>query len=190
MLAIDARMGAPSSSVAGSWSLRPPPKKNHLCGSPCWHRSFSAAAFMKSLPLLSLFALLISTLGSLRAASPFPGEKGDHHGAALYSFDLGSDKVSVLVPSQPLPGKAWILAPSLYNSENPAVANLARTELELVKRGFHVVTLNLGNTFGAPQALAKWDALYREMTETYGLNKRIALMGLSREGLSIARWAA
>ena len=145
---------------------------------------------MKSLPLLSLFALLFSTLGSLQAATPFPGEKGDYHGIAQYSFNIGSDKVSVLVPSQPLPAKAWILAPSLYNMENPAVANIAQTELELVKVGFHVVTLSPGNTFGAPQAIAKWDALYREMTETYGLNSKIALMGLSREGLSIARWAA
>jgi len=145
---------------------------------------------MKSLARVSLFALLFSTLPSMKAASPFPGTKADYHGIALHSFEIGSDKVSVLVPSQPLPSKAWILAPSLYNMENPAVANIARTELDLVKLGFYVVALGPGNTFGAPQAIAKWDELYREMTETYGLNKKIALLGLSREGLSITRWAA
>ena len=145
---------------------------------------------MKPLPLVPFVALFFSTLVSLNAASPFPGEKADYHGVPLYSFNIGSDKVSVLVPTQPLPAKAWILAPSLYNTENPAVAHMARTELELVKLGFYVVALGPGNTFGAPQAIAKWDAVYHEITETYGLNKKIALMGLSREGLSIARWAA
>ena len=67
---------------------------------------------------------------------------------------------------------------------------MARTELELVKRGFHVVVLQLGNTFGAPNAIAKYDAVYREMTGKYGFAQRVALMGLSREGLAITRWAA
>lgn len=145
---------------------------------------------MKFFAPVSFSIVLFSTLGSLKAASSFPGVKADHYGVTMHSFEIGSDKVSVLVPSQPLPAKAWILAPSLYNMENPAVANIARTELELVKLGFYVVALGPGNTFGAPQAIAKWDGLYREMTETYGLNKKTALIGLSREGLSIARWAA
>lgn len=62
--------------------------------------------------------------------------------------------------------------------------------MDLGKRGFYVVTLSLGNTFGAPQAIAKWDAVYKIMTEKYGLSPRFAMMGLSRQGLSIARWAA
>ncbi len=145
---------------------------------------------MKLLPSVTLVVLLLSKLASFAATPSFPGEKTDYHGVSLYSFDLGTDKVSVLVPKQRLPMAAWILAPSLYNMENPAVANMARTELELVKLGFYVVALSPGNTFGAPQSIAKWDTLYREMTQTYGLNRKTALIGLSREGLSIARWAA
>ena len=141
----------------------------------------------------TVFPLAIALLAPsahLHAIDPFPGEKMQHHGAALYSFEVASGKISVLVPEKPGPGKPWVLASSLYDGANPAVENMSATELELVKRGFHVVVLGLGNTFGAPQAIAKWDAVYTEMTEKYGLSRRIVLMGLSREGLSIARWAA
>jgi hypothetical protein len=135
------------------------------------------------------FALLLP-VSTLLAANPFPGEKTDHHGAALYYLQIGTERVSVLAPEKPGPGKPWVLAPSLYKLESPPVANMTRTELELVKRGFCVVALNPGNTFGAPQAIAKWDAVYDEMTQKHGLSKRVVMMGLSREGLSIARWAA
>lgn len=83
-----------------------------------------------------------------------------------------------------------MLAPSLYKLESQPVANMTRTELELVKRGFCVVALNSGNTFGTPQAIAKWDAVYDEMTQKHGRSRRVAMMGLSRKGLFIARWAA
>jgi hypothetical protein len=42
---------------------------------------------------------------------------------------------------------------------------MTRVELELVKRGFHVVAFGLGNPFGAPDALAKWDAVYALVRE-------------------------
>ncbi len=145
---------------------------------------------MKLFSFLTFIILFASNLQHSSAAAPFSGVKADHHGIALYSFNLGEDRVNVLVPDKPLPGKTWIIAPSLYSAENPAVANMAQTEVELVKRGFYVVTLGPGNTFGAPQAIAKWDALYLEMTEKYEFGKRVAMIGLSREGLSIARWAA
>jgi len=83
-----------------------------------------------------------------------------------------------------------MLSGSLYSLDSAPVANMTRTELELVRRGFHVVVSDPGNTFGAPDAIAKWDGVYAEMTSRYGLSKRLSLMGVSREGLAIARWAA
>jgi len=43
---------------------------------------------------------------------------------------------------------------------------------------------------GAPAQIEMWNALYRDMTGTYKLSPKPALMGLSRQGLAIARWAA
>jgi len=143
-------------------------------------------------PLLShIAALLLALPVAAYAFESFPGEKTDFNGATLYTVPVNTDKASVLVPKQPGAGKPWVLAPSLYRLDNEAVAHMTRTELELVARGFHVVALGLGDTFGAPDALAKWDAVYSEMTTKYGLSSsRTAMLGLSREGLPIARWAA
>jgi hypothetical protein len=140
--------------------------------------------------ILSLTSLVLTPLAGLCATEPFPGDKTDFHGCALFSVPFGKDTAAVLCPETPAAGRPWVLAPSPYDLASAPVANLARTELELVKRGFHVVTLSLGNTYGAPEAIAKWDAVYRDMTAKYGLAKKAALMGLSREGLAIARWAA
>ena len=126
----------------------------------------------------------------LVAPEPFPGEPINFQGFALYTIPVGNDKATVLCPENPAEGRPWVIAPSSYDLKSTPVAYIAQTDLELVKLGFYVVTLNLGNTYGSPDAIAKWDALYPVMTKKYGMAKKPDLMGLSREGLAIARWAA
>ena len=140
--------------------------------------------------ILALTSLLLTLPAAFPAAEPFPGIKADHQGVALSSVPIGRDFATVLCPEKPAAGRPWVIAPGIYPLTPGPVANMGHTQLELVKRGFHVVTLDLGNTWGAPSAIAKWDALYREMTGKYSLAKRPAMMGLSREALYIARWAA
>jgi len=134
-------------------------------------------------------AIAQSQAGSLTHIS-FPSDKSDFHGAGLYTVTIDEDSSQILVPEEPLPGRPWVLAAELYNLASPPLANLARTELALVERGFHVVALPLGNTFGSPKSVAKYDRLYIKMTETDGLSKRLSLLGLSRQGLAMARWVA
>ena len=136
--------------------------------------------------IILLAALLLAPLTALLAAEPFPGAKGDHYGAPIYSVPIGKGTAKVICPEKPAPGSPWVLENQLYGQTPPVL--LGYTQAELVKRGFHVVVF--GVTLGAPDSIAKWDDVYREMTGKYGLSKRVALMGLSREGLSIARWAA
>ncbi len=141
--------------------------------------------------LLSIIGLLLLfSRGTLFAFEPFAGEKSDYHGAVLYKVKIKNGVALVLCPDKPLNGNPWVLAPSLYNLSSGPVANITRTELELVKHGFHVVAFGLGNTFGAPDSIAQWDVVYDEMTTRHGLAQRMAMLGLSREGLSITRWAA
>ena len=128
---------------------------------------------------------------SAHAIEAFPGKPTNYCGVAAYTVLLGSEKAVVLCPGKPAEGRPWVLAPSLYDLTRPPVANMAKTELELVRRGFHIVAFSAGgNSLGAPDAIAKWDSVYDEMTNKYGLSKRVTLLGVSRQGLSIARWAA
>ena len=92
--------------------------------------------------------------------------------------------------SQLNPGNPWVLSSGFVDVRNAAVANMTRTQLELVRRGFHVVGAAPGVVLGAPDPNAVWDTTYDVMTTKYGLAKRVALMGLSREGLNVCRWAA
>jgi hypothetical protein len=140
--------------------------------------------------LFALTSLLLTLPAALHAAEPFPGIKADHQGVALSSVPIGQDIATVLCPEKPAPGRPWVLAPAIYPLTPGPVANAGRTQMELAKRGFHVVALALGNTYGAPAAVAKWDTLYTIMTGKYGLAPKAAMMGSSREGLYIARWAA
>jgi len=138
-----------------------------------------------------ILALCFTARMALAIAShPLPGPAEGFHGFAIHRVEAGSNTVQVLVPSAPAKGQPWVLAAELYPVENPTVGRMGRVQLELVRRGFHVVALSLGNTFGAPDAIARYDAVHRTMTREYGLASRIALMGLSREGLAISRWAA
>lgn len=120
----------------------------------------------------------------------FSGPKERYQGFDRYTINIGNEKATVLCPNTPLAGRQWVIAPSNYTLDSSPVAYIAHTEIELAKRGFYVVYCELGNTYGAPDALAKWDNLYPIMTKQYGMAKKVSLMGLSREGLAIARWAA
>ncbi len=120
----------------------------------------------------------------------FSGQKEQYQGFDRYTIAIGNEKATVLCPKSPLTGRQWVIAPSNYTLDSYPVAYIAHTEIELAKRGFYVVYFELGNTYGAPDAIAKWDKLYPIMTKQYGMAKKVSLMGLSREGLAIARWAA
>ena len=137
-----------------------------------------------------LAALTLFTFVALHAAEPFPHEKIDYPAFALREVPIGHGNAFVLCPEKPAAGKPWVLAPSFYDVRNPAVANMTRTQLTLVRRGFHVVCASPSVVLGAPDPQGVWDSVYREMTGKYGLSQHVALMGVSREGLPMARWAA
>jgi len=103
-----------------------------------------------------IIAMLVS-VGTLQADDLFPGEKANFHGVAKYSVPIGHGNAYVLVPAQPAPGRPWLLAPSLYELSNPVIANMTKVQLELVRRGFHIVAYTLGNSYGAPDTLVKWN---------------------------------
>jgi len=132
----------------------------------------------------------------LHSAEPIQGNFRMHHGFKVFYLPTPDGELTILCPPEPAPGLPWVLGQDnhayldIFGEHPPVTANMGRTQLELAKRGFHVVALKLGNTFGAPEAIAKWDAVYKLMTEKYGFSPKLSMMGLSRGGLSIARWAA
>ena len=145
--------------------------------------------------LVKLFAVLcLSPLASLPAEEAFPVEPINYPAFALTAVPITNDgklvmSALVLTPEKPLAGKPWVMT-SFPDVRNAAVFNMARTDLELVRRGFHVVCASPSVVLGAPDPKHILDSVYQEVTTQLGLSKRVALIGLSREGLTVCRWAA
>lgn len=116
------------------------------------------------------------------AAPAFPGAKSDYHGYDRYDFTVDGRDVIVAVPKAAAPGKPWMWRAEFFDHR-------PETDLALLDKGFHLVYINVGNTFGCPEAMGHWDVLYKTLTEQYGFSRKPALEGLSRGGLYVYNWA-
>ena len=113
----------------------------------------------------------------------FPGAKTGYNGFDRYDFMVDGCKAIVVAPKEALPGAPWIWRAEFFDAF-PGI------DIELLGKGFHLCFIEVGNTFGCPDALKHWDVFYKELTGRYGLSKKPALEGLSRGGLYIYNWAA
>ena len=89
----------------------------------------------------------------------------------------------VVEPADPAPGRRWVWRAEFFDAF-PAF------DLEMLKRGWWLGFMNVGNTFGCPSSMARFDAFYEDMTEKYGFHKKPVLEGLSRGALYSYNWAA
>ena len=75
--------------------------------------------------------------------APFPGLPGDYHGFARYDFPVDCVRATVVAPERTMPGKPWIWRAEFFDHR-------PELDLALLQRGFHLVYIEVGNTFGAP----------------------------------------
>lgn len=116
------------------------------------------------------------------SALAFPGPASDYHGYALHDFSLDGCQAHVVLPRVPLPGLPWVWQTMFWDAFPAA-------DLAFLNAGFHLAFIDVGNTFGCPDAMKHFDAFYAAMTKQYGLSEKPALEGLSRGGLYAYRWA-
>jgi len=112
----------------------------------------------------------------------FPGASSDYHGFARYDFDVDGCKALVVAPKEPAPHHPWIWRAEFFDHR-------PELDLALLSKGFHLVFIDVGNTFGAPSAMKHWDVFYAELTRKYRLSPKPVLEGLSRGGLYIYNWS-
>jgi len=113
----------------------------------------------------------------------FPGKKTLWHGFDRYAFPHGGRNCLAITPKQAAEGTPWIWRARFFGHE-------PQTDIALLKKGWHVVYCDVGNLYGAPAAVAHWDAFYKMLTEKHGFAKKAVLEGMSRGGLIIFNWAA
>jgi hypothetical protein len=116
------------------------------------------------------------------SALGFPGPAQDFHGYIRHDLTVDGCSVHVVQPQTPLPGRPWVWR-EMFWDDFPGV------DIALLQAGFYVAFVDVGNTFGCPDAMKHFDIFYSTMTNQYGFSKKPALEGLSRSGLYAYRWA-
>jgi sialidase-1 len=99
-----------------------------------------------------------------------------------YDFKYKQRDARLIVSNNPLPGNPWIWRARFpdWHTEADSI---------LVSEGFHLAYINTDNKYGSPNAVKIWDDFYEFLTTKYKLQKKVALMGVSRGGLYVYNWA-
>jgi len=144
--------------------------------------TFNRRKLIRSLTALVGCAATPPTFSFPRSFAGGESAGSDYHGYALKNFIVDNCYAHLVRPDQPLAGNLWVWR-TMFWDQFPGV------DLALLKAGFHLAFINVGNTFGCPDAMKHFDAFYTTMTSEYGLSHKPALEGLSRGGLYAYRWA-
>lgn len=113
----------------------------------------------------------------------WPGKVGDYHGFVRHDFEVDGCAAIVVEPHQVAEGQPWVWRAEFFDHQ-------PGPDLGLLEHGFHLVFLEVNNTFGCPWAMDRWDSYYEYLTGQHGLAQKAALIGLSRGGLYCCNWAA
>ncbi|MDF7825466.1 GDSL-type esterase/lipase family protein [Pontiellaceae bacterium B12227] len=120
----------------------------------------------------------------------FPGKKTNFRGFSRYDLSSGKGKIIVLAPKKPRLGKPWVWKGWFWgNKLIPSTQLTVFADLKLLEEGYYVVMAG-GDSLGHPSGSGRMDAAYELMTETYGFSRKPVLVGISRETLSVYRWAS
>jgi hypothetical protein len=84
----------------------------------------------------------------------------------------GQRRCIVVVPKQAAPGNPWSWR-GCYWDHQP------QTEVELLRRGFHIAYISANATLRPGK---EWDAWYAFLAEKHGLSKKPGFIGMSRGG--------
>jgi pimeloyl-ACP methyl ester carboxylesterase len=111
------------------------------------------------------------------AIAPFKAPAAEHFGVG--SPEKGKRRCILVVPQKAAPGNPWSWR-GCYWDHQP------QTEIELLRRGFHVAYISADATLRPDK---QWDAWYAHLTSQLGLSAKPAFVGMSRGGEYSYTWA-
>ena len=117
------------------------------------------------------------------SSSTWSGKRSSFHGYELVDFKLGEVPCKVVIPKKIADGKPWVLRARFWGHQ-------PQFDIAMLKAGHHIVYCDVGNLFGCPEAVRRWDELYNYLRFEHLFADRAILEGMSRGGLIIYNWAA
>ncbi len=137
-----------------------------------------------ALPLIATIALSAIVHGAaIQDQLPQPVTQSDFHGFVKLDFRLNNVPSCIVLPKQPRAGNPWIWRARFFGHE-------PQTDIAMLNAGFHLAYTEVGNLYGNPDAVARWNAFHAFLTEKLGFDSKPVLEGMSRGGLIIFNWAA
>lgn len=121
----------------------------------------------------------------LHAAESLPVKTTEWHGYTQLNFSVAGRDCLLVVPNNPAPGKPWIWRAEWFGDPHAPQVDLA-----LLERGWHVAYMSASDLYGAPKAIALFDAYYRHVVAHHGLARKFVMEGFSRGGLYAFNFAA
>jgi hypothetical protein len=121
------------------------------------------------------FALDDQTLTITPVKAPADDQTGNVTAAVS-----GQQRCILVMPKIAASGKPWSWRGVYWN-------HLPQTEIELLKRGFHIAFVSPDV---AERTAKEWDTWYAYLTGTYGLSKKPAFVGMSRGGEFAYSWGS
>jgi len=112
------------------------------------------------------------------AITPF--ERATNENFAVRDPTKGTRRCVIVVPKQAAAGQPWSWR-GCYWDHQP------QTEVELLRRGFHIAYTSANATLRPGK---EWDAWYAFLTEKHGLSHKPAFIGMSRGGEYAYTWAS
>lgn len=123
--------------------------------------------------------------GTMAGELSWPGEISDTwRGYKRHLITIDGCNAWIVEPTTALPGNPWS-----WCLEFPEAFTDRIGVPMLLEKGFHHLHIDVGNTFGCPDALRHFDALYAAVIAK-GLASKGILIGISRGGLYAYNWAS
>jgi sialidase-1 len=124
----------------------------------------------------------VSNNVSLISENQFPGTKSLWKGFVRYDFKFEGRACRIVCPSRQAEGKPWI-----WNARFPDW----HTEIDsiLLSEGFYVTNINTDEFNGSPEGVEIWDRYFTFVTDSFKLENKVALEGISRGGLYVYNFA-
>ena len=112
----------------------------------------------------------------------YPGKPIDWHGFTKYDFQIDRRNARIVIPDKAAPGKPWVWRACFPDWHY-------QMDSILIRKGFHVVYIDTDELLGSPGCVEIWNNFYNYLITQYGLNKKVALEGVSRGGLYVFNFA-
>lgn len=119
------------------------------------------------------------------AQRQFPKTVSAWNGFLREEFTIDGRRAFIVFPEKPVAsrkGLPWIWRPQFFDYKPVA-------DLELVKRGYAAVFINMDDLYGASKAMDAMDKFYKYLVNERGFSSKPVLIGLSRGGLYALNWA-